>query len=132
MQRSQIVITTGGLGPTLDDNTRRAAAELFDSGFAYNEEIAEDLKRRYGSLLISINDQATVPIKAKVLHNDVGTAPGFIFSGENKTLVLLPGPPFEMKKMLEEQVLPYLLQTFAKDPNNIENSSICSTWESPL
>lgn len=116
LERSQLVITTGGLGPTLDDNTRRIAAELFDSGFVFNEEIAADLKRRYGNLLIALNDQATVPQKARVLKNDVGTAPGFIFSKENRTLVLLPGPPFEMKKMLAEQVLPHLKNLFAAAP----------------
>jgi len=118
LERSQIVITTGGLGPTLDDNTRRIAAELFGSDFVFNEEIAADLKRRYGDLSISLTDQATVPRKARVLFNDIGTAPGFIFSKDDKTLILLPGPPFEMKKMLEEQALPYLANLFADLPRS--------------
>jgi nicotinamide-nucleotide amidase len=108
LARNNYVITTGGLGPTLDDNTRRIAAEIFDSDFILNEEIAEDLKRRYGENLSSLIDQATVPKKAIILKNEIGTAPGFIFINDKKVLLLLPGPPVEMKKMFFEKALPHL------------------------
>ncbi len=106
--RSDLVITTGGLGPTVDDLTRTAAADVFQSDFRFDPAIAEELKQRYGDKLLTIEDQATVPTKAKVLRNPVGTAPGFIFHDGGKILILLPGVPPEMRKMLAEQVIPYL------------------------
>ena len=111
LARSQVVIATGGLGPTCDDVTRTAAAELFGSDFYLNEELLAELKQRYGNRPISLENQATVPRKAEILPNGVGTAPGFLFKSESALLFLLPGVPHEMKKMLEEHVLPYLLKT---------------------
>jgi nicotinamide-nucleotide amidase len=105
LKRSSLVITTGGLGPTCDDLTRQIAAELFHSDFRYDESIAEDLRRRYGDNLRSLKDQATVPTKAEVLFNRVGTAPGLIFE---KKLILLPGVPQEMQALFLEQVVPFL------------------------
>lgn len=113
--RSDLVITTGGLGPTVDDLTRQAAADLFHSDFRFDEGIAQELTQRYEGRLLSVEDQATVPAKAKVLNNPVGTAPGFIFHEEGKLLILLPGVPQEMRKMLSEQVLPYLRTTVPPD-----------------
>lgn len=111
LNRSQLVITTGGLGPTCDDITRQIAAELFNSDFRYDNDLADDLKQRYGELS-TIRDQATVPDKANLLKNNSGTAPGIIFQDSNNTLILLPGVPSEMKQMFTEQVLPYLQKTF--------------------
>lgn len=105
---NQLVITTGGLGPTCDDLTKAIAAELFDSEFYYNEEIALDLKKRYGNYLPSLENQATVPHKAILLKNSVGTAPGFIFEKQQCVLILLPGVPPEMKEMFSAHVLPYI------------------------
>lgn len=112
LERSQLVITTGGLGPTCDDLTRRAAAELFDSELHYDAIIAEDLKRRYGDLLISLEDQATVPTKAVLFNNPVGTAAGLVFHTVQNTLILMPGIPREMRVMLAEQLIPYLKSHF--------------------
>lgn len=111
MQRSRLVITTGGLGPTCDDITRSAAAELFDSGFHYDEQLGAELKQRYPNCLETLENQATVPTKAKMLKNNAGTAPGLIFTSENSTLILLPGIPAEMKAMLP-QVIAYLQEYF--------------------
>src|SRR5580692_10604555 len=91
LSRSPIIITTGGLGSTLDDHTRKIAAVLFGSEFAYNETVAQDLKKRYGDTLMSLKDQATLPAHAIPLLNSVGTAPGLVFSAPNKLLILLPG-----------------------------------------
>lgn len=112
LERSDIVITTGGLGPTCDDITRQIAAELFDSDFYFNEEIAASLQQRYGDIVISLDNQATVPSKAIILKNEIGTAPGLIFHANAKTLILLPGVPFEMRELLHGQVIPYLRQHF--------------------
>ena len=108
LQRSSFVIATGGLGPTIDDHTRNVAAKLFHSPFHYDESIAADLVRRFGKTLASLKDQATVPTKAQLLTNRVGTAPGFYFSSEGQGLILMPGVPVEMEAMFKEQVLPLL------------------------
>lgn len=113
LTRSQIVITTGGLGPTCDDISRHVAAELFNSPLHYDEELAEDLKKRYGAYLTTITNQATVPSKARLLKNPAGTAPGFVFQGEHATLIMLPGVPPEMRLMLREQVIPFLRTHYA-------------------
>jgi nicotinamide-nucleotide amidase len=107
-ERSDLIITTGGLGPTLDDITREVVADLFGCDFYFNEEVAKDLKRRYGDHLISLENQATVPKGALILKNQVGTAPGLIFTSEYKTMILLPGVPREMEAMVINEVLPYL------------------------
>jgi nicotinamide-nucleotide amidase len=110
MGRSSLVITTGGLGPTCDDITRNAACALFSSETYFDETIAEDLKKRFGSLPISLEDQATVPVKAKAFMNTVGTAPGLVFEENGSTLILLPGVPYEMHEMFIKNVVPYLLE----------------------
>lgn len=112
LSRADLVIATGGLGPTLDDVTRQVAAELFDSPFHFDEKVAAELHRRFGEALTSLKDQATLPAKALALSNSVGTAPGLIFSEKGKTLVLLPGVPSEMLPLLSTQVLPYLEKSF--------------------
>lgn len=108
LSRSSIIITTGGLGATLDDHTRNIAAVLFSSEFEYNPIVAEDLHRRYGTSLPGLNEVATIPSKAIPLLNTVGTSPGLVFTTPNKMLILLPGIPLEMQAMLTEKVLPLL------------------------
>src|SRR6185503_6994044 len=107
LSRSSILIATGGLGTTVDDHTSKIAAVLFDSEYAYNEELATHLKKRFGDLN-AIKTQAMLPKKAKLLPNTVGLAPGLVFEAENKLLILLPGVPLEMELMFTEQVLPLL------------------------
>ncbi len=126
LARNAVIIATGGLGPTLDDRTRKIAACLFGSDFHYDEQIAADLKRRFGEGLTSLKDQATVPTKAHIIQNPVGTAPGFIFTTDGKTLILLPGVPFEMQPMLVEQVIPYLLKKHPpKQPKALRQFFLC-------
>jgi nicotinamide-nucleotide amidase len=112
LKRSDLVIATGGLGPTLDDVTRKAAAELFDSPFHLEDKVVRHLQMRFGNALSSIEDQATVPSKAHILLNHVGTAPGLIFESSVGTLILLPGVPNEMRPMFAEQVIPYMREKF--------------------
>lgn len=107
LNRSEVVITTGGLGPTIDDLTRKVVAKLFDSEFYLNDEIANELKQRYGDIP-SLIDQATVPKKAIILKNRLGTAPGFVFKNNHSLLIVLPGVPSEMKEMFEKHALSYL------------------------
>lgn len=113
LQRSDVVIATGGLGPTCDDLTREIAAEIFNSDFYFDEGIANSLRQRYGESFPTIQDQATIPTKAHPLPNSAGTAPGLVFRQENRILILLPGVPPEMQTMFSEQVLPYIKEAFA-------------------
>lgn len=108
LKENDVVICTGGLGPTLDDITKDVAVSLFESTLIFDKKIAEDLEKRYGSSLPSLEHQATVPTNAIILANKVGTAPGFIFEKGNKWLVLLPGVPLEMKEMFQQEFLPHL------------------------
>ena len=121
LQRNAIVIATGGLGPTCDDLTRQVAAEIYGSTFEFNEELAEDLKKRYGNASASIADQASVPSKAILLNNPIGTAAGLVFSDEKSTLILMPGVPKEMRAMLHEQTIPFLCRKYAPSapPKNL-------------
>jgi nicotinamide-nucleotide amidase len=113
LAENTLVITTGGLGPTCDDLTRKVAAELFHSDFTYNPQIAAELRRRYGDQLTSLEDQATLPEKAQLLPNPIGTASGLIFSEAGKTLILLPGVPAEMRQMFTHHALPYICKLLA-------------------
>ncbi|MDR3623953.1 MAG: CinA family nicotinamide mononucleotide deamidase-related protein [Chlamydiales bacterium] len=103
-----IVICTGGLGPTCDDRTRQVAAILFDSEFVCDEVLERQLEERYGKNTPSLKDQATYPKKAYVLQNMLGTAPGFLFKDEKRMLILMPGVPHEMKQMFQSELIPYL------------------------
>lgn len=130
LARGSIVITTGGLGPTVDDLTRGVVCEIFNCDLHFDETIAEDLKKRFGDLSISLEDQATVPDQAEVFLNRVGTAPALIFE---KRLILLPGVPNEMRTFFKEDILPYL-KTHYPPPRQEEERELhfCQLSESLL
>ena len=112
LQRSDVILITGGLGPTADDFTRDVVAELLDRKLARDEAVAahigERMRKRGIKLPDSIYVQALVPEGAQVLLNANGTAPGLAIEHETKLVLLLPGPPRELKPMFENQVLPLL------------------------
>ena len=114
--RSAVVITTGGLGPTVDDPTRQAIARACGREVEYRPELWEQIAarfRRYGRPLTENNRrQAYVPAGALALENPVGTAPCFIVELEKGVVISLPGVPREMEHMLEHAVLPYLRRRF--------------------
>lgn len=116
LTRSDIVIATGGLGPTVDDYTREAAARAFNVDLIFQPHLWQKIKERYSTRGITPSDnnqrQAFIPASAIVVQNPVGTAPGFILQREEKTLVCLPGVPREMETLMEETVMPFLIKTY--------------------
>lgn len=117
LERSDIVIVSGGLGPTKDDLTKETAAKVMGMKLVEDsrsrQRIAEYLdnyvKSHPGNTVTENNwKQAMVPEGAMVLDNDNGTAPGLILEKDGRTMILLPGPPGELKPLFEEKVYPYL------------------------
>lgn len=110
--RADLVITTGGLGPTKDDLTKEVAFEYFGKQSVVHEEslkiIEGYFKRMNRPMSESNKKQAYFPVDAVILPNNNGTAPGCIIEENSKVVALLPGPPREMKPMFEEAVVPYL------------------------
>jgi nicotinamide-nucleotide amidase len=116
LRRSDVIIITGGLGPTSDDFTRDVVAELLDRKLVRNEavaaHIAERIHKRGIRLPESVYVQALVPVGAQVLPNRNGTAPGLAIDHDGKLVLVLPGPTRELKPMFEEYVLPVLEKHF--------------------
>jgi nicotinamide-nucleotide amidase len=111
--RNDFVIVTGGLGPTVDDLTARAAARAAGRRLVLNEAALTHLKDRYRimgrELLKSTEKQALLPAKTILIPNPTGTACGFILPHKGCFLLFMPGVPAEMKRMLEETVIPFIL-----------------------
>jgi len=114
LERVDLVLATGGLGPTEDDISRKVFARVFKQPLVLDETILQRLEERFRSrnLPMTSNNrrQALVPSGAQVLSNDQGTAPGLWLESESKHAILLPGPPHEMKAMFETHCLPRLAE----------------------
>ena len=114
LRRTGAVLTTGGLGPTRDDITKKVVAELFDAPLEFDESVWQALLARFARLerkpAESNRSQAEVPRGATVLPNRWGTAPGLWLEGKAGLAIMLPGVPLEMRRLLEHEVLPRLAQ----------------------
>jgi nicotinamide-nucleotide amidase len=110
--RADVVITTGGLGPTVDDMTRQAVANATDRALEFRPELFEDIRerfRQFGARMSENNRvQAYIPARSIPVHNRLGTAPCFIVESDQGTVISLPGVPREMKDLMQVTVLPYL------------------------
>ncbi len=116
MQRCQIIITTGGLGPTVDDPTRAAVSRALDVNVEFRPELWEQIQarfQRYGRAPSENNRrQAWIPAGAIPVANPVGTAPAFICEAVNACIISLPGVPREMEYLTQNVVIPYLRDRF--------------------
>ncbi len=114
--RCDVVICSGGLGPTVDDVTRESIAEVTNSPLIYHEElyrkIFEKLEKRGVKVSENNKKQALLPEGAIKINNPIGTAPGFIKEFNSRYIICLPGVPFELKAMFEETVIPFLCEKF--------------------
>ena len=113
---TDVVIITGGLGPTKDDITKHTLARYFGSELVYNEQVAEFVRELLARRGIDFNElnrgQAMVPACCTVLHNAHGTAPGMWFEQDDKVVISLPGVPFEMVHLIDDIVVPKLRERF--------------------
>lgn len=116
LAQSEVVIITGGLGPTKDDITKHTLCDYFGSTLRYDEVEAEHIRTMLAARNIAFNElnrgQAMVPECCTVLHNAHGTAPGMWFEKEGQVVVSLPGVPFEMQHLIDESVMPRLAAHF--------------------
>ncbi len=114
--RADVILISGGLGPTKDDITKQTLAEYFDSEMVFHEPTFKQVETIFKARNFPVNEinrqQALIPDKCTPLFNKNGTAPGMWFERAGKVYVSMPGVPFEMKPMLTEQVLPKLREKF--------------------
>lgn len=136
LNRSDVVILTGGLGPTEDDLTKEVCAEVMGFDLVEDEHTRERISKYFkNNIYKEIPDnnwkQAMIPQGATVLDNSNGTAPGLIMEKDGKTAILLPGPPNELKPLFTEQVFPYLQ---SRQPEVIRSQmvKICGYGESQV
>ena len=112
LKRSDIVITTGGLGPTKDDLTKEVCCKAMGFELYEDEKIVDKIRSYFESKNMKMTDnnkkQALVPLGAAVFENNHGTAPGIAMERDNKCVILLPGPPKELEPMFEESVRAFL------------------------
>ncbi|MBQ3226822.1 MAG: competence/damage-inducible protein A [Clostridia bacterium] len=110
ISRSDLVILSGGLGPTDDDLTKETVADYFGLPLYFDESVMEEMTAYLKGRKLSVSNrkQAYIPEGAIVIHNNYGTAPGIIIEKDEKIVVMLPGPPRELEPLFCEQVRPYL------------------------
>jgi len=113
-QSADLILVTGGLGPTHDDVTRKSIIDFFETELVENQEVLDDINtlfKKRNREVTSVNvDQAKVPKIAEIIRNQLGTAPGYWIENEEKIYVVMPGVPYEMESMIETTVIPRLIE----------------------
>ncbi|MCA0452999.1 MAG: CinA family nicotinamide mononucleotide deamidase-related protein [Chloroflexi bacterium] len=116
MGRAQVVITCGGLGPTIDDMTRQGVATATDRGLVFHQYLLDAIAERFTGFRAKMTEnnkrQAYLPADSTVIENPVGTAPSFIVEHQGSVVISLPGVPREMKFLMNERVIPYLKEKY--------------------
>jgi nicotinamide-nucleotide amidase len=116
-RRAEIILITGGLGPTKDDITKQTLCEYFDSRLVFNADVFANINKLFGLRGIRMSDlnrkQAEVPESCTVILNSNGTAPGMLFEKNGKIYISMPGVPYEMKVMVKAEIIPLLLKRFS-------------------
>ena len=118
-EKVDVILMTGGLGPTKDDVTKKAIAQYYGTGFSFSQvtydRILDFFKRLGRSTTEAHRQQCFMPQNAKLLTNNMGTAPGMWFDENDTVLVSMPGVPYEMKYLMEHEVIPRLKTRFPLD-----------------
>lgn len=126
-----VIIITGGLGPTHDDVTRTAIANYFKTELVLNNDVIEDiksmLKKRGREIKKAHEDQAMVPKIAQIIRNENGTAPGYWIEWNKKIFIVIPGVPYEMKGMMDNFILPKLIETIGEPIEFIKKVTLQTT-----
>ena len=136
--RADVLVVTGGLGPTNDDITKYTVAKFFNSPIVLNTDLYEKLQKRFterGRVMPEVNrNQAEVPQKATILPNPIGTAPGLLFQESGKFCFVLPGVPAEMERLLQGSVIPFLSAHASSEKNCLSYKTLRTTgiFESKL
>lgn len=129
--KNDLLIVTGGLGPTHDDITRNCIVKFFKTQLVKNDQVLEDIKNLFskrGRELRKINEaQALVPKIAEVIRNELGTAPGMWIEKDNKVFIAMPGVPYEMHAMMENFVIPKLKEKYADTQNFLKRVTLETT-----
>lgn len=125
------VITTGGLGPTIDDVTRESISKLLEIPLVFDTSLANHLRAQFGEIE-SIENQATVLKSAEILPNPSGTAPGLVLQKGSAILILLPGVPLEMEEMMLKSVIPLLIKLFPSNQKSAETLHFFNLFESAV
>lgn len=131
-ESSDVVLTTGGLGPTKDDLTKATLCQYFGGELYENADVLENVKEVVAKRGLKLNDltaaQAIVPSSCKIIQNRVGTAPLMWFEKDAKVLIAMPGVPFETQQMFREAVLPLLLEKYNSNTSIEHRTLLITGW----
>ena len=135
-QRADVVLLTGGVGPTKDDITKQTLCRYFRTNLEFNDDVLKNIESIFSKRNIQLNlltrNQAYVPKNSTVIQNRVGTAPILCFNQGGKVLISMPGGPFEMKTSMREEVIPLLLAQFLPEYYLKCSYLVCGITESAL
>jgi len=131
LNENDLVVVTGGLGPTHDDITRTCIVKFFHTELIRNEEVLDDVRnffKKRGRKITKINeDQSLVPKNAAVIRNERGTAPGIWIEKDDKIFVAMPGVPFEMKAMMNNYIIPKLQEKTINKGSFLKRGNLLTT-----